>query len=1764
MVLRRAISILLAVLLALSSWWVVPSESGASAAEGVSLLPNSGLETLNPNNPSLPLGFFAFGQLGVTVNVASVTEEVYGGERAALVSGRTLPGTGIQTHIQQAVAVHGPGVYTVGAYMKLADAPGGSAGGRIGMKIVASDNTTIRDEVVRNNVPITEAWTYIEAELDLQELDIATVKNVQIYFNTASLDSYYFDEVFLTKKSEQPDEEEPEVGGRTFYVSESGGDDATGDGTQDHPWRTIQKAADAVIAGDTVIIRQGIYREMVVPAESGIEGHPITFRAAPGEEVVISGTDAVSGWTFEAGNVYRAEAIMELGHENQVFVDGKMVLEARWPDAGGASLDRLLEFETATMDVNTSPTRIRDAELPDWDWSGASVWVSSDHRWLSWTGRVTGFGAGYLDIENRADAAGNHLAKEGGSYYVFGARAALDAEGEWFYDGEYLYLWAPGGGNPEGRVEAKRRTYAFDLADKAHIHIEGIGVRGATIRYSPNSEHTVLDGLHMKYIYHSNRAIEEYRSQLGTGLHILGSDHTIRNSEIAYGSGSGIVLTGDRNRVINNYIHDFNYIGSYASPLIFDGKQNLVSHNTIWRAGRSLVGRGNTNGGFYDSLLQYNDLGYGGYLTADLGLLYFNGQDGGNSEIRWNWLHDNYAPYNQHGLHFDHGTKNMIVHRNVVWGVDGNAFRNNMHTNYVLWLHNTGTTSGPNGFGSNWAAGMAEDQHGSLWVNNLTNGGMSIDGEGGTIYNNGLHAAELIDSKYISPGAAAVDAAVRLEGVNDTYAGSMPDLGAYELGMPPWTAGHSFEHPPADVPTERILPLDRNRIVNASFEAGTLSPWTADGTAVALNQLATFQWDVDKTTLLGRFSARLGAGTNEIYQVIAGLEPNTSYELMGKFRIDAGETACIGVRDYGGEELCSETAADTNGLWVKRTVTFTTGPSATSATVFAKKTSAGGGSIYVEDTGLQRIDPLHAAILEAENRLSAEQGRMPQPVLDGLSSLLTEARGVFEDQETTASAKEAATAALRGAIETFREKAGLLDSIEEAQQKLAEAVEGTAPGQYPEGAKAALSAAVAVAQSIVEALEAANEDIRQTKEMLGEALSSFEQSMNKTALGDLKAADLDAAFASLAEWSSQVNVEALEDGSLRFQAVNKYLGERYRNERFDFDFSYSFNGKSREWPGFVLRSQKEASSLLWQSADTAYLFVLKPNQWELQRFVDGAGGIIALADNSQVVGSGETHRFRMGSEDMESGVRLYLYVDGARVFDIVDSEAPIRLEGYFGIHNGPDTDAVTIWGVDGDDPGPGPGPGPGSEEDDDSESSSAGSGSGPGSEGLRSSEASSRGDAPSVGLGVAREVSANGTKTDAAVFDAGSASALAAEAKQAGQFAVRIVLTESAEDPADELTVELPLSSIYAIAEEGLELFVAIGEVELSLRPESLRTLGAREEPVTIRVIPVRDEAQRRAAADRAANDPLVRSFGGAGGVVLSEPIIIETNYDGVATRLRMPVVPKRSDEGGRMAVFIEHSDGEKALAEGAYVTDLSGRPLAIEIVVEKFSTFTVVQADRELVRAASYEAYVQGYPDGRFAPERAVSRAELAMMLASLLRADAGGGADFPDVDRGHWAYEPIGAAQRAGLLLGDANGGFRPDAPVSRAELAIAVGRWKRLKSDADSASSADTADHWAESMIASVHDAGIMIGRTEERFAPDDDVTRAEAVRVLNRLFGRPGLELRTAAWPDVPASYWAGTEIESAASSFIVREYSDGTKEIETRNAAEPILTRGNAR
>jgi len=166
-----------------------------------------------------------------------------------------------------------------------------------------------------------------------------------------------------------------------LYVSGNGNDAWSGRlpeanaARTDGPLATLARAVQELGPGDTCVLRGGVYRETLRPARSGEPGRPIIFRGFPGETALITAADELSGWAADGAGIFSAPMDWNIEDQNQVFADGAMLDEARWPHRGEG--DRL--HPQRAHAAGGSQTSLHAPELAraagDGSLEGALLWV---------------------------------------------------------------------------------------------------------------------------------------------------------------------------------------------------------------------------------------------------------------------------------------------------------------------------------------------------------------------------------------------------------------------------------------------------------------------------------------------------------------------------------------------------------------------------------------------------------------------------------------------------------------------------------------------------------------------------------------------------------------------------------------------------------------------------------------------------------------------------------------------------------------------------------------------------------------------------------------------------------------------------------------------------------------------------------------------------------------------------------------------------------------------------------------------------------------------------------------------------------------------------------------------------------------------------------------------------------------------------------------------------------------------------------------------
>ena len=188
--------------------------------------------------------------------------------------------------------------------------------------------------------------------------------------------------------------------------------------------------------------------------------------------------------------------------------------------------------------------------------------------------------------------------------------------------------------------------------------------------------------------------------------------------------------------------------------------------------------------------------------------------------------------------------------------------------------------------------------------------------------------------------------------------------------------------------------------------------------------------------------------------------------------------------------------------------------------------------------------------------------------------------------------------------------------------------------------------------------------------------------------------------------------------------------------------------------------------------------------------------------------------------------------------------------------------------------------------------------------------------------------------------------------------------------------------------------------------------------------------------------------------------------------------------------------------------------------------------------------AYIVGYEDGTVRPNANISRAEVAAIFFRLLKDDVRddnltANSVFTDVALGKWYNKSISTMAKIGIVKGRTANTFVPNAAITRAEFASICSRFDRsnveIKSDFN-----DISGHWAENEIRRAASLGWIQGYTDGSFKPDQNITRAEAASMINRMLHRlpetvDDLLDGMIQWPDNQPSDWYYINMQEATNS-----------------------------
>lgn len=609
-----------------------------------------------------------------------------------------------------------------------------------------------------------------------------------------------------------------------------GNNSSNGDGSAANPFKTIAQAASVMKKGDICYIHKGSYRENIITKNSGTAAKPILFTNYKDDIVIISATEAVTGWKKYKDNIYvKTGVILPLGDGNNVYYNEQKMQLARWPndsDNNEYSLDaKYIDMTEGTY----SMSYISNNEIPDIDWTGGIIHYLGAHSGCSWERTITNYEKNlhrvhFATLPDKWPFGTTHSPKRfenghRGIFYLMNKLEALDAPREWYYNPESkeLFFYASEGNNPNNsQVEIAVRTNTAEIGSD-YIHFNGLNFFGGMVTvkgsYNKITNCMVKHGAEKLITNLDGAALSDAAIQILAGHH-----NVIERCVLESGTLNGLYLSqkSEDNRVENCIVQYFNTIGLHAQLINSGGARNKILRNSFYGSARDGV---KVTGD--DSEFGYNHVQKCLISGADGGLFYVTGQSvPKNIEVHRNWFHDAYAAEHAGkkaaGIYLDNNSAGYKVHHNVVYNVqwgglnfNWNAIKNEIYNN-TFW--NIGTPD--QSLINSWVP-VVQGERTNVKDNILYNNFSDVrpwwqSGDGskfkvdekeymGPEADNDFKNNEQFNEVPFNTGqqnkfmptnkSPLIDKGIIIKKITDGYKGKAPDLGAYEWGEAYWVPG---------------------------------------------------------------------------------------------------------------------------------------------------------------------------------------------------------------------------------------------------------------------------------------------------------------------------------------------------------------------------------------------------------------------------------------------------------------------------------------------------------------------------------------------------------------------------------------------------------------------------------------------------------------------------------------------------------------------------------------------------------------------------------------------------------------------------------------------------------------------------------------------------------------------------------------------------------------------------------------------------------------
>ena len=306
--------------------------------------------------------------------------------------------------------------------------------------------------------------------------------------------------------------------------------------------------------------------------------------------------------------------------------------------------------------------------------------------------------------------------------------------------------------------------------------------------------------------------------------------------------------------------------------------------------------------------------------------------------------------------------------------------------------------------------------------------------------------------------------------------------------------------------------------------------------------------------------------------------------------------------------------------------------------------------------------------------------------------------------------------------------------------------------------------------------------------------------------------------------------------------------------------------------------------------------------------------------------------------------------------------------------------------------------------------------------------------------------------------------------------------------------------------------------------------------------------------------------FGGGGGVSVPEKHTITlTDPDGN----KIEIIDSTTNKVIILDKYRADKDGY--IFDGWYLDEgLTNKVTSIKVTkdITLYAKWNKITTPSKDMLTSEHYAYIVGREDGRIEPMANISRAEVATIFFRLLNEKTRNESlshsnAFDDVDDDDWFNTAVSTLSGLGIIKGRTEAAFEPNAYITRAEFTTIASRFSNDVYDGEDMFS-DISEHWAKDYINSAASIGWVIGDSG-RFRPDDSITRAEVMTIVNRVLNRlpeseSDMSDEMTRWEDnADKNAWYYVAVQEATNSHNYEMKSDGVHEKWTEMTQNPDWT-----